>query len=404
MSVSEFEITSQNWPIRKRAEIKTPDFKEGKKWNPFIPEKLFAHIYRWRLIQRGKKIPAPVLVTVDPTNLCDFDCRFCNAKAVRKRGGSLSRKLLMDLADFLARWGGFNPEWPYGVEAVSVAGGGEPLLNPHTGEFIERVTQNGIQAGLITNGVLLDKYKDAISKCTWVSVSMDAGSSDIHHVLKRTPSILTFNKIIEGIYNLVEYSRSHKETLGSSLPAYGVTYKYLLHPENIGEVYQATKLAKDLGCKNICFRPASTPIGGKEISFSQSDLDVYHEQMREAMELDDENFNVYAYTWKVGPRFEKANCFEKCWAVFMNAQFSPGPENDTYSLGLCCDRRGEAKLKLVSISDTVEQINQMWGSEYHWDIHDSINQKTECPRCTYNLHNQIYEQVIQNDCLTYRMI
>ena len=34
----------------------------------------------------------------------------------------------------------------------------------------------------------------------------------------------------------------------------------------------------------------------------------------------------------------------------------------------------------------------------------SIDIANECPRCTYQPHNQIYEQVILNDSMTYKFI
>ena len=55
-----------------------------KRWNPFNSNKLLAHVYRWRLIRRGRPLPPPVLITVDPTNVCNFDCVWCNAAYIRK--------------------------------------------------------------------------------------------------------------------------------------------------------------------------------------------------------------------------------------------------------------------------------------------------------------------------------
>ena len=77
---------------------------------------------------------------------------------------------------------------------------------------------------------------------------------------------------------------------------------------------------------------------------------------------------------------------------------------DAFNFGLCCDRRGSEKLELFQNQENPEKIAQLWGSRAHWDIHDSINVKKECPRCTYQPHNEIYEQVILNDSMTYKFI
>jgi hypothetical protein len=77
-----------------------------KRRNPFNSKKLLAHVYRWRLIRRGRPLPPPVLITVDPTNVCNFKCAWCNAAYIREhRQGSLSATALHRLADFLPLWG-----------------------------------------------------------------------------------------------------------------------------------------------------------------------------------------------------------------------------------------------------------------------------------------------------------
>jgi hypothetical protein len=90
-------------------------------------------------------------------------------------------------------------------------------------------------------------------------------------------------------------------------------------------------------------------------------------------------------------------------AVIMPPVGKDAPK-DAFTLGLCCDRRGDAKLELGSNLEDVDQINTLWGSELHWKIHDKIKIRGECPRCTYQPHNEIYEQVILNDSMTYKFI
>jgi hypothetical protein len=77
---------------------------------------------------------------------------------------------------------------------------------------------------------------------------------------------------------------------------------------------------------------------------------------------------------------------------------------DSFVLGLCCDRRGDEKLELASDVEDVGEIQKLWGNGVHWKIHDRIIVERECPRCTYQPHNQIYEQVILNDSMTYKFI
>jgi len=79
----------------------------------------------------------------------------------------------------------------------------------------------------------------------------------------------------------------------------------------------------------------------------------------------------------------------------MTADFLP-PTNDgkeQFNLGLCCDRRGDRNLTLENLIN-FEQVEKFWGSEKHWGMFDQII-PIQCPRCTYQPHNIIYENVIK---------
>ncbi|MBI4620092.1 MAG: radical SAM protein [Desulfobacterales bacterium] len=389
------------------------EWDPSKRWNPFNSYKLLAHVDRWKKIKRGKPIPPPILITVDPTNVCNFNCIWCNAEFIRKeRKGSLSKKMLLNLADFLPRWGEGSPDWAPGVGAVCIAGGGEPLLNPATPVFIDKVAEAGIEVGIVTNGSMINRYIDSLSHCTWVGVSVDAARSETFNKFKGAHLNNTFDHIIENIATLADYAKRHNNRLGLKHPAYGVSYKYLLYKDNIGEIYQAAKLAKEIGCKNIHLRPAGTTwdkLGTEqEIIFSSEDIALFNEQIAKALELDGGTFGVYGVTHKFNSQFDKANYFDKCYAIFMTAVIGPPARNnasqDSFVLGLCCDRRGDEKLELASDVEDVEEIQKFWGNGIHWKIHDRITVEKECPRCTYQPHNQIYEQVILNDSMTYKFI
>ena len=392
--------------------FRAPEWKALKRWNPYNSFKLVAHVERWKNIRRGRPVPAPVLITVDPANICDLKCAWCNAKYIRDhRNRMLSEKTLCSIADFLPVWGSSGDYAP-GVQAVCIAGGGESLLNPATPAFIDRLVHNSVEVGVVTNGTRINTCIDALSQCTWVGVSVDAGTSKTFNKLKGLPEDAdTFSRIIDNMATLADYSRCCSTRLGMDRPSYGVSYKYLLYKENIGEIYEAAKIAKSIGCKSIHFRPAGTTwdnIGtDKEIIFSDEDIALFEEQIKLAQELDDENFGVFGVTHKFNANFGISNLFRKCYAVFMTAVIQP-PRSlespvDAFNLGLCCDRRGDERLELLHDCTDVNEIEKVWGSEKHWQIHSSIDIH-QCPRCTYQPHNQIYEEVILNDSMTYKFI
>lgn len=378
-----------------------PEWNHNKRWNPFNSYKLLAHAEYWKNIKRGSPVPAPILVTVDPTNKCNLDCEWCNAKYIRdKSSESLSRAALQNIANFLPVWG-----MSTSVKAVCIAGGGEPLMNPYVGEFIELLVKNGIEVGVVTNGLLMHQYLEPLSKCTWVGVSVDAGTKGTYKMYKGGG----FDRVCQNIESLKVYSENNRTKLAMDRPAYGISFKYLLYEDNMLEVADATRIAKEIGCKNIHFRPAGTPwdkIGGgvDQIAFKANRIEMFSKGLEEALKYDGPDFGVYGVTHKFNSQFEKANHFSACHAVFMTAVFEPPTvEGDSFTLGLCCDRRGDKSVELLHNEEDPLTIRLAWGSKHHWEIHDQIKVGT-CPRCTYQPHNEIYEQVIKKDSMTHKFI
>jgi len=221
-----------------------------------------------------------------------------------------------------------------------------------------------------------------------------------------------FDKTMDNIKMLVDYSLEKATILSSSPQGFGVSYKYLLSPDNVHEVYDAAKLAKSLGCKNFHMRPVGLPwdqVDSKDVSwltFSDSQLDDYNKQVDAARELEDENFGVFGITHKFDDKFKICNQFHDCHAIFMTGVFMPSNDRDLkdgFDFGLCCDRRGDNNLLLCKDATSCKEVKVAWGSEKHWEVYDKI-EVNKCPRCTYQPHNQIYEHVIQADCMNYKFI
>lgn len=382
------------------------EWKDDKKWNPFNSHKLLAHVERWKRIKKGETLPPPVLVTIDPSNVCNHNCEWCNASYIMSNQNNvMTEENIKEIVNLLANWevGGYR------VNAACIAGGGEPLTNPNTALLINELVENKIQVGVVTNGYFIERFLEPLSKCTWVGVSVDAGSKKTFNNLKGLSGRSgNFDKIISNIKLLVEFSKKNNLILSKKHPAYGVSYKYLLSKENIREVYDAVLLAKEIGCKNFHLRPSSTPWNllnsENEISFTKDEVSTYQEQIEKALELDDEKFNVYGVTHKFDGQFNSCNRFEKCYAIFMTGVFMPSKEWGKIDFGLCCDRRGDDRLLLLKGAERLSLVRDLWGSKAHWDTFDKIDVQNHCPRCTYQPHNQIYEQVILKDSMTYIFI
>jgi len=376
------------------------EWSVAKKYNPFNSYKLISQVYRWRNIKRGNKLYPPCLVTIDPNNSCDLDCIWCNSEYILKRRHQhLSKRALLEIAEFLGDWKVDN----FGVEAVCVAGGGESLLNPATYDLIERLIKKGIQVGIVTNGVQMNKHYDTLSKCTWVGVSVDAGTPETFQKIKGKDK---FQQVIDNMQNLIQYANDNDTTLGIKRQGNGVTYKYLLHPYNVGEVEKSVKLAHDIGCRNFHLRPMGVPwdkLSNDNDVFTTKSIETYASQLEDARRYETSDFGVFTVSHKFDEKLRISNIFRQCYAVFMTCAIMPSTiDRDQCTVGLCCDRRGDKRLELLT-NGNINQLAKLWGSKKHWDIFDNINLK-DCPRCTYQPHNQIFEHVILDDSMTYRFI
>ena len=382
----------QQEPLQKRKKEKrmTQEWKPNKKWNPFNSYKNLAHVERWSKIVKGGKIPAPVTVTIDPTNLCNLACQWCNAKTVREGGGVISLKVLAEIVKFISEWG---------VKAVCIAGGGEPTLHPHFGELVAMLQAENIRIGVVTNGTNLDRWQQYLMFCDWVGISIDAGT---HETYAKYKGAEQFDNVLRQAKRLIDMARGLNRPLAKPGLGNGVFYKFLVTPNNLFEMEVAAEIAKEHGFKGIHYRPVGTDwTVDKQPIFSDAQASKFNYYLGNAYRFDDKNFSVYGVQHKFDKNLSPSHNFEKCRAVFMTCVFMPPSEADMgFDVGLCCDRRGDAMTELFTNGD-IRALKYHWGSVGHWDIADMIKPCEDCPRCTYAPHNEIFEQVIEQDNMTH---
>ena len=358
----------------------------NNEWNSFNSVKVLIWREWLEGCARGEFLP-PIVADTDPVNKCNFDCIWCNAyDYMMDKRSSLPEEHLIKLADFYKEWG---------IKSTCIAGGGEPLLNPGINNFLKRLKKNNIEAGIITNGSLMDRnfiaghIEIAANTCRWYGISMDAGTSETYVKVKGIKNDLLFNDVIKNIEKLTKAVANNKDSTCD------VAYKYLLHPLNALEILKAAKLAKSIGIKDFHLRPVGwenvvKTEGKEQISFYDLKKQI-NEQIEQALELEDENFNFYGVRHKFNPSFERKVTFEKCRAIPLIATF--GADGKVH---LCFDMRGRKDLILCSHYPDPHEILRVWGSDFHKKMIASIDPKT-CPRCTFIKYNEIVENVFMKD-------
>jgi MoaA/NifB/PqqE/SkfB family radical SAM enzyme len=294
---------------------------------------------------------------------------------------SLSEEHLLKLADFYREWG---------VHSTCIAGGGEPLLNPAINSFLERLYRNGVQAGVITNGSLItDEHIEVMARtCRWVGISMDAGTAETYNKVKGIGEKDFFYKIVENMGKLVKKVRD----LGTDCD---VAYKFLLHPYNATEIFEAAVIAKSIGVRDFHLRPVGWDnlVATKEkepISFDNL-LEEIDRQIEASMRLENERFRFFGIRHKFDPKLTRKVNFSRCWAPPLLATF--GADGRCH---LCFDMRGREDLILCDHDPDPGEILKVWGSPFHRDMIAGIDPE-KCPRCTFGPYNEIVEKVFLKD-------
>jgi len=109
-----------------------------------------------------KGIIPPIHIQHIPTNHCNMNCPFCSCSE-RDKTLEMDIEEAVEMIDYFAT---------LGTKAVTITGGGEPLIYPHINELIEAYTSRGIQVGLVSNGLAIQKLNPKVgNKLTWFRIS-----------------------------------------------------------------------------------------------------------------------------------------------------------------------------------------------------------------------------------------
>lgn len=152
----------------------------------------------------GKIIP--IHMQINPTNVCNLNCSFCSC-AGRRKNEILPLKTARYIIDRLAL---------IGTRAVTITGGGEPLLYPEIHDLINEFLFNKIKVGLVTNGTQFCNI-DAVdlNKITWCRIShsderpfYEEYCNYLSEVVKSCPDVdFAFSVVVSGGFDSLKFNR-----------------------------------------------------------------------------------------------------------------------------------------------------------------------------------------------------
>jgi MoaA/NifB/PqqE/SkfB family radical SAM enzyme len=311
--------------------------------------KLLRYYDRIQGILEGDFLP-PIMADVDViSGSCNLDCEWCAQRKSRQATKSIT---LMPL-ETMRKIGSFCRKW--GIKSWRIAGNSEPTLNPDINYLFRSGQENGIDMGLITNGVLLDKIKD-LKFLTWIGISLDATTAKTWSRLKRSPE-KNYYRIIDNI-----------KRIRDDIPDLEISLKFIKWSKK-----------NHLGRKD--FSPNST------IPVEQND----NYDDAEKLEPLAKKLGVkYILREAIPKNMTNEYKFEKCQATPLYATF--GADHKFY---LCCDVRDGYVLTDDYTKNDWKELHDLWGSQKHKDIIASINPK-RCKFCSKEQLNSIMENIILN--------
>jgi MoaA/NifB/PqqE/SkfB family radical SAM enzyme len=285
----------------------------------------------------------------------------------------------------------------WGVESICLAGhNSDPLAynHAHLVNFIRALYRCDIEAGLVTNGVLLteDLIPDISRNCKWTGFSVNAGTSETYQAITGTKES-SFVRVCDNIAALTEHCRKYRVK-------HAVGFKYLITDENCTEIYQAVELAKRLGCRHMQIRPCELP----EHRSSKINTDMVDEQVVRGLELQVRGqFEIFAMKEKftVGLRKKQP---ARCIATPLGSTWKADGD-----IVICPDRRWSAHQPNMTLGNYIreglEVIRRKWGGPEHVAMIRQANEKIgECIRCTSLMWHELYENTVENDVMDIRLI
>lgn len=331
-----------------------------------------------RILAHGLgKATYPVHVEIHPTTRCNHRCKRCAAVIPKIPGGerlelAYSRDTdiplhrLLDIIDEFA---------DCGVKAVTLCGGGEPMIYRGIHELLSKIIDRKIALGIITNLNLdLDPaLTELLKRAVFIRVSLDAADEGTYRVLHRPQDGGDFARVLRNI-RLLQHD-------GLDL---GINY--LVQKENYLHVEKAAALARDLGVAYIRFTPAHTIQEGREY------LPIWDEivsQFEKARRYDGERFTVLGAVERFRNMVENRKDYARC----VYHEFHPILGADM-SLYPCCVLNYFKGFDIVSLAK--RSFSEAWNDPARRRFSSTLDPSL-CPPCWFDAQNRLMNYMVLED-------
>jgi len=347
----------------------------------YSPFKIVHHQEKLDKLKNGIQT-VPIQIQLVPTNICNNNCSFC----AYRMEAAISNQLFHE-CNFLSKEKIFeiiDDSVKMGIKSIHFTGGGEPLMHPDIYDIFKYTIDNGLNIGLSTNGVLLDKnnvLELLIKHASWIRISVDANEEKTYLSMRKT-SKKSFIRVIKNIKRLIELKNSYKSNCV-------VGVGHVMNKENWKEVYDAAKQFKNLKVDN--FR-ISGVLSCEGIDYFKSFINEGKELAIKCESLNDNNFKVFnLFNDRLIDNFIGAQDYEICHVknliVYIGAD---------YNVYICCTL---AYNKLGIIGSIKNQsFKSFWESDKKIELFKKHKAYKTCKfPCFYRGKNEFIDYLIKKD-------
>ncbi len=185
-----------------------------------------------------KSIRGPVIIAIEPTNICNLQCPLCAAGAgtLNRPKGSMKFTDFKKIVDML----------PGSVTDIYLWGQGEPFLTPDFLDMIRYASKRGFRTYVSTNGHFLDDIYGIINSGLYcLIISLDGVNKDTYLSYRIGGE---FERVISGIKNIAN-ALNNNNNHGPK-----VELQYLVTRKNAADMDKFISFAGELGIKRVVFK------------------------------------------------------------------------------------------------------------------------------------------------------
>jgi MoaA/NifB/PqqE/SkfB family radical SAM enzyme len=309
---------------------------------------------------------SPLVVELDTTEACDLACPGCISEDMMKTNNRFTNERLLQLG---------KEFYENGIKGVVLIGGGEPLAHPAIGDFMEYLGEHDIHLGITTNGTFIKKYLKQIAMySSWTRVSMDAATSETFKVLRPSKGGKSkFDSIVENMRLLAEVKQGK---LG---------YSFLIQTpkdgpglvSNIHEIYQAAKLARDIGCDYFEVKPSYRFRDGIDHALMVQDEMLMSQAKDEIARLDDLVTDDFSVTKAInldfsleGKQLVQPKDYNICPVAEFRTLICPS------GVFVCPYWRAKEPFRIGDLNN--HSFSEMWHGERRKEVMDFLNPSKQC--------------------------